>query len=141
MQSFAYPIALTEDSQGGYVVTCRDIPEVVTQGESPQDACEAAEGALQAAIEMRIHDGEQIPAASRLRRGEFAAAVPITTAMKAALHLVMREQGISKSELARRLGVDEKEARRMLDPGHGTKVPSLEHALRILGKRPELRVV
>ena len=53
-------------------------------------------------------------------------AVPIGTAMKAALYLTMREQGFNKSDLARRLGVDEKEARRMLDPKHRTKVPALE---------------
>ena len=52
----------------------------------------------------------------------------------------MREQGVSKSELARRLGVNEKDARRMLDPRHTTKVPALQHALHILGKRAELRV-
>ena len=67
-------------------------------------------------------------------------AVPIGTAMKAALYLTMREQGFNKSDLARRLGVDEKEARRMLDPKHITKVPALEQALHTLGKRPELQL-
>ena len=52
----------------------------------------------------------------------------------------MREPGVSKIELARRLGVNEKEARRMLDPRHSTEVPALEHAPRCLGKRVELRV-
>ncbi|MFA6443907.1 MAG: hypothetical protein WCV99_16335 [Sterolibacterium sp.] len=56
--------------------------------------------------------------------------------MKAALHVSMQEQNISKAELARRLGLDEKEARQ-----HGTKVPALERALQALGKRVELVVV
>ncbi len=47
----------------------------------------------------------------------------------------MREQGVSKSELARRLGLDEKEAGRMLNPRHAIKVPTLERALHALGKR------
>ena len=41
--------------------------------------------------------------------------VPALTAAKAALYLTLRETGISKSELAARLGCDEKEVRRLLD--------------------------
>jgi antitoxin HicB len=52
----------------------------------------------------------------------------------------MREQDVNQSELARRLGVGEQEARRLLDPRHGTKIPALEHALHLLGKRPERRI-
>jgi antitoxin HicB len=140
MQSFVYPIALAQDPEGGSIVTCRDLPEVITQGDTREDALEAAEGALQAATEMRIQDNEDIPAASEAQRDEVLVAVPIGTAMKAALYLAMREQGVNKSELARRLGVDEKEARRMLDPKHGTKILALERALHLLGKRPELRI-
>ena len=140
MQSFVYPIALETAADGGYVVSCRDLPEVITDADTREAATEAAEGALQAAIEFRIQENEDIPAATKAKRGEIMVAVPISTAMKAALYLTMLEQGINKSELARRLGVDEKEARRMLDPKHSTKVPALEHALHTLGKRPELRI-
>jgi predicted RNase H-like HicB family nuclease len=54
MQQFTYPVALTPDELGGgFVVTCRDVPEVVTQGDTLAEALEAAEGALEAAIEAR----------------------------------------------------------------------------------------
>jgi antitoxin HicB len=36
---------------------------------------------------------------------------------------------------ARRLGNDEKEVRRILDPRHPTKLPALTEALHVLGKR------
>lgn len=142
MQRFTYPVALAaDDEDSGYVVTCRDVPEVVTQGETIEDAISEAEGALEAAIEMRIEDGMDIPVPSARRRGEQLARLPVGSAMKAALYVSMREQNVSKAELARRLGLDEKEARRMLDPKHSTKVPALERALHALGKRVELVVV
>ncbi|MBI5922334.1 MAG: type II toxin-antitoxin system HicB family antitoxin [Betaproteobacteria bacterium] len=142
MQRFTYPVTLTADeNDGGFVVTCRDVPEVVTQGETIEDAISSAEGALEAAIEMRIEDGMDIPIPSAKKRGEHLAGLPVGTAMKAALFVSMQEQNVSKAELARRLGLDEKEARRMLDPKHGTKVPALERALHALGKRVELVVV
>ena len=142
MQLFTYPVMLTPDEvDGGYVVTCRDVPEVVTQGETIEGAISEAEGALEAAIEMRVVDAMNIPVPSAKRRGEHLARLPVGTAMKAALYVSMREQNVSKAELARRLGLDEKEARRMLDPKHVTKVPALERALHALGKRIELVVV
>lgn len=142
MQRFTFPVILTPDKKaGGFVVACRDVPEVVTQGESIEDALSEAAGALEAAIEMRIEDAMDIPVPSDKKRGEYLACLPVNTAMKAALYTSMQEQNISKTELARRLGLDEKEARRMLDPRHGTKVPALERALHALGKRIELMVV
>lgn len=141
MQHFSYPVILTPDeSDGGFVVTCRDLPEAITQGETIEEAIEQAEGALEAAIESRIEDGMELPMASRPRKGEHLVRVPVSTAMKAALYIAMREQGVSKSELARRLGLDEKEARRILNPRHTTKVPTLERALHALGKRVEVVV-
>lgn len=46
----------------------------------------------------------------------------------------------SKSELAKRMRVHEKEARRMLDPWHPTRVPTLERTLAVLGRRAEIAV-
>ena len=47
----------------------------------------------------------------------------------------MRDQGIGNSELARRLDVNERVVRRMLDPGHETKAENIQAALAVLGKR------
>lgn len=141
MQAFTYPVLLTPDKKaGGYVVTCRDVAEVVTQGESLAAAIDAAAGALEAAIEMRIEDGLDVPLPSSPKRGEHLVALPVTTAMKAALYLAMHEQGVTKADLARLLQLDEKEARRILDPKHATKVTTMERALHALGKRVEVLV-
>jgi antitoxin HicB len=141
MLRFTYPVKLTRDRKdGGYVVTCRDITEAITQGETVEDALAEAEGALQAAIEGRIEDALEIPAPSQPKRGERMVATPITTALKAAVYVAMGEQQVSKSELARRMRVHEKEARRMLDPKHPTKVRTLERALAALGLRAEIAV-
>ena len=56
-------------------------------------------------------------------------------AAKAALYLAMGEAKISNSELAKRLHCDEKQVRRMLDPRHVTKLPRIQKALELLGKR------
>jgi antitoxin HicB len=141
MFEFVYPVKLTRDRKdGGYVVTFRDLPEAITQADTMALCVEEAAGALQAAIEGRIMDGLAIPAPSRAKRGERPVSVPVQTALKAALYLAMRERGITRVELARRLRIDEKEARRMLDPHHATKAERLERALEALGRHAEIRV-
>ena len=54
MEQFAYPIKLTKAVEGGYVVTCRDLPALVTQGEDKADALVQATDAMD---EFR-HDDE-----------------------------------------------------------------------------------
>jgi antitoxin HicB len=56
-------------------------------------------------------------------------------AAKLAVLEAFADAGISKVELASRLRVDEKEAQRILDPRHPTKMPTLAGALRVLGRR------
>jgi hypothetical protein len=51
------------------------------------------------------------------------------------LYLAMREAGMTNVQLARKLGCDEKEVRRMLDPRHPTKLPMIKEALDVFGQR------
>lgn len=139
MRQFAYAVKLARSKrEGGYVVTCRDLPEAITQGESPDDALAEAADALEEAVAARIDDGREIPPPTAARRGERFVSVPPSMALKAAVYLAVLEAGISNTELARRLGLDEKEARRILDPHHPTKLPRIEEALAALGRRVEL---
>jgi antitoxin HicB len=130
-----YPIQLTPDTiDGGFTVTCRDFPEAITQGETVTQAVFEASDAIEEAIASRIKRGLDIPIPSGKQQGEQMATVPLSTSLKAALYQAMREDNITKSELARRIGVDEKEVRRMLDPHHPSKTPGMERALSCLGR-------
>jgi antitoxin HicB len=137
---FVYPATLTPDADGGFVVTFRDWPEAITQGENRELALEDAADCLEEAVAARIDDRAEIPLPSSPQAHEAPVAVPIATALKAALYLAVREAGIGTSELARRLGVHEKAARRLLDPRHGSKAAALERALLAVGRRLAVEV-
>lgn len=47
-----YPARLKAAKEGGYVVTFRDIPEAITQGEDIEDALARAQDALETAMEF-----------------------------------------------------------------------------------------
>jgi antitoxin HicB len=141
MRQFTYAVKVTADKRdGGYVVTCRDLPEAITQGESVEDALAEATDALEEAIAGRIDDGRDIPRPTARKRGERTVSVPPSMALKAAVYLAVRDAGISNSELARRLRLDEKEARRILDPHHPTKLPRIEAALAALGRHVRMEL-
>lgn len=68
-------------------------------------------------------------------RGRPRVAPMAVTAAKTALAAAIGEAGITKTALARELGVLENEVRRMLNPRHATKIARLEAALAIFGRR------
>lgn len=136
MRTFMYPAKLERgEAQGVFVITFRDVPEAITQGKGEKDALWQAADCLEEAIAGRIADRREIPKASRVARGERLIPVPAAMAAKAALYLSMVETGITNAQLARKLGCDEKEVRRMLDPRHPTKLPRIKEALDVFGKR------
>ena len=72
----------------------------------------------------------------KAKGGDFVPiAVEAAVAAKLAFLDAFREAGIGKSEFGRRIGKDEKEVRRLLDPRHPTKLSTLTEALRALGQR------
>ncbi len=53
----------------------------------------------------------------------------------------MREVGISNVKLGKRLGLDERQIRRLLDPSTKSRMPEIERALAALDQALEVRVV
>jgi antitoxin HicB len=135
MNRFQYAVLLSPSDEGGYVVTCRDLPELITQGESVEEALEQASDAMDEVFATYLTEGLDFPEPSKARRRERMVAPPPETVAKAALYVAMRRAGISKVQLAKRLGVDEKEVRRLLDPHYGSKLPRIAKAISVLGQR------
>ena len=135
MQSFVYHAQFEPGDEGGIVVTFPDVPEAITQGDDQVDARAMAEDALALGLLSYAQRGLPLPEPKHRGGDLFPIYVKPEDAAKLALLDAWRQLGISKSELARRIGKDEKEVRRMLDPMHATKLPTLEAALRSLGRR------
>jgi antitoxin HicB len=123
------------ERRGNVVVTFPDVPEAVTQGRGAVDARVMAEEALGLVLLTYLERGLPLPRPRAKGRRLVEIAVAPDVAAKLAVLEAFKAAGMSKSELARRLGKDEKEVRRILDPRHPTKLPALSAALRALGKR------
>jgi antitoxin HicB len=136
VQGFRYAARLKPENEPGvFTVTFRDVPEAITWGRGLPDALWQAADCVEEAIAGRLRRGDPIPVPSRPRRGETLIDVPALTAAKAALYVTMKESGVRVSQLARKLGWEEKEVGRLLDPRHATRLSKIEKALSMLGKR------
>ena len=133
----AYPVILEEDAE--YILaTSPDFPELTTFGDDRDEALMRAVDAFEEAIAARIHDWRDIPKPSI---GEPLVTFPALTTLKVTLYRSMREQGIGKAELARRLGWHISQVDRMLDLQHHSRLDHLDAALSAIGQKLQIGVV
>lgn len=140
MNQFCYPVKLTKQKEGGYLVQFPDLPEAITQGDNMEDALNEALDCLEEAIAYRIISKLDIPAPSQKKKSKYIS-LSTTFAAKLALYLAMKETKISNILLAKKLHCDEKEVRRLLDPHYRSKLPRIEQALNQLGKKLQVQIV
>jgi antitoxin HicB len=136
MQPFVYRARFEPgDRRGWFVVTFPDVPEAITDGKGVAEALRNAEEALGLALLSYVD--RDLPLPKPKARGHDLVSVTVEPDVGAKLALLdaVRERGMSKVAFARLIKRDEKEARRILDPKHPTKLSTLAHALRALGKR------
>lgn len=135
-----YPARLSPADEGGFVVTFRDIPEAITQGDDENEALAMAKDALITAMDFYFEDRRQVPAASAQEDDEVYVALPVSVASKVLLLNEMVAQRITASELARRMGTIPQEINRLIDLSYTTKIDRVAQALEALGKRLEVAV-
>lgn len=128
-----YPILMEPDDNGTLLVTCPDIPEVTTFGEDERDALRRAADAIEEALAARMVRRENIPSPSP-SKGRKVPDLPPLTVAKVGLYRAMREAGIGKAELGRRLGWHGPQIDRLLDLNHRSKIEQIDRALRAVGK-------
>lgn len=138
---FNYPIKLTKQKEGGYLVKFPDLPEAITQGETIEQAIQEATDCLEEAIANRMVMKLDIPKASKPRKNHRVVSLHATIASKVALYITMRHKKLSNVMLAKKLNCDEKEVRRLLDPHYTSKIPRIEYVLGVLGKRLDVGIV
>ena len=133
--SLNYPVLLTQQPEGGFVVTFPDIPEAITQGETQQEALEMAQEALETALSFYVDDRKPLPKPSQ---SDLPTVKPSALEyLKLMLYSEMLAQGIRKADLAKRLGWKPPQVDRLFDLSHSSRLEQLEAASKALGKNLE----
>jgi antitoxin HicB len=137
MLNLNYAVRLKAAEEGGFTVFFPQVPEAITDGKSEREALERAVNALETALSFYVDDGRDLPKAGKGRRTVRPSALGC---IKLAIYQAMREQGVKKSELARRLGWHMPQVDRLLDLTHASRLDQAEAALASLGRTLEVKV-
>lgn len=129
-----YPARFEAAPEGGFVVTFRDIPEAITQGDTEAEAMYMAKDALITSMEFYFEDQRNVPAPSAPLEGERLVALPASVWAKVLLLNAFLDRRMSKADLSRAMDVRPQEVTRILDLQHPTKIDTISDALAALGK-------
>ena len=132
-----YPATFRRDT-GSVVLLFPDFPQGGhTNGKDEAEALRHAPDALKATISMLMEQGLGVPLPGKApgRRHRLIALPSVIDDAKTELYIGMRDSGVRKSELARRMGIHKQQVERLLDMDHTSRIEQLEAAFTALGKR------
>ncbi len=128
-----YPLTIHEPDDNGAVTIELDGLGGVTEGDSLREALANAVDLVWTASAWHVANGRGLPEPPPAN-GRPTIAVPTIILLKQALLDGLAEAGVTKAELARRMGVKPQRLTQLCDPAHNSRVAQLEEALEALGR-------
>jgi antitoxin HicB len=133
-----YRIELTPDDNDTLLVTCPQLPMVVTFGANETEALHHAIDAIETALGSMIEHGEDIPFPDG--SAGFLVRLPLLVSLKVELYWALRSAGITRAELARRLGWNRESVDRLFRLDHRSRLEQIEAAFAVLGRQVDIEV-
>jgi len=126
---------------GGYVVTFPDFGYGVTQGETDAESIAMAQDLLMLTIGDYIKESRPLPAPKRHRGVKYRPVpLPALQSAKVDLYNAFLTSGVTKTELARRVGIPKTHMPRLFSLRHHSRLDLIEAAFAALGKRLHVEV-
>ncbi len=132
---YAYPFHIEgNDEDGmGFNVVFPDVYGANTGGLSYEEARSNVEDCLAGALGAYVQLGWDLPVPSPIREGQELALVPLLSAAKLSIYSAMRQQGVTRIDLARQLNISDKTVERLLSPDRHSPWSQVTRALSLLG--------
>jgi len=96
--------------------------------------------ALETALEFYTDAGRDLPKPRKAKRGQVLVTPSTLAILKLTVYQAKRDDGVMKSELARRLKWHLMQVDRLLDLHHASRIEQVEAALGALNRHLEVRV-
>ena len=133
---YAFPCSITPDKEEGgwgFVVSFPDVYGANTGGKTFKETLILAEDCLVVALSAHIDLGKELPTPSPYLEGQELLTVQPVIAAQLDLYAAMREQNVSRADLASRVGIDEKDVDHLLSLDYCTPLSRVAKALRAVG--------
>jgi antitoxin HicB len=131
--SLGYSVSLQSDDNDTLLVISRDLPRVLTYGNSREEALHHAVDAIETAIASMMDDEVDVPAPVPKQAGDFVP-LPLLTAFKIQLYRELRAANVSRAELARRLKWSPEQVDSLFRIDDASPVGQIEAAFRALNR-------
>jgi antitoxin HicB len=128
-----YPAMIEMQSDGSFLVTFVDLPDIFTEGLSKEEALFNAAEVLSGMLAWRLEEAKDVPAPSQKVKGAHYVAPDAKT--QAAMLLRLARGDRSLSDLARALETSWPSAKRLENPTHWPSLKTLDRAAAALGKK------
>lgn len=130
---YACDIAGNETDGDGFVAIFPDVDGAITGGFTFREALINAEDCLVVALSACIQLEDELPAPSPFQDGQELLTVQPVIAAQLDLYTAMRDQNISRTDLAKRLSISSEDADRLLSLDYCTPISQVAKALRAVG--------
>ena len=134
---YAFPCNIVPDTYAdgskAFSVSFPDVIGCHTGGDTFKEAIILAEDCLVVALGAYIDDREELPTPSPRADGQELIGVQPLIAAQLDLYTALRAQGMGKADLARRLGISEKEAGQLLTLNYSTPIDRVMAAMAAVG--------
>jgi len=137
----AYPIAFAHEPDGAPVARLVDFPYTHASADDPSSVVAELYHQFQMIAAERMAESRKIPAPSEIRAASELLVIGQMDAAKIALYHIFLDAGLSRFELARRMGIEAKEIYRLFDLRQPVSVSRLERAAAALGRRLVISLV
>lgn len=129
-----YPAILIENPDHTYTVRLRNWEGAFSEGDSLEDAKQAALELLTDVIDTEFSVGEIIPPAAPAQDGDYIVPLTLDGAIKIVLRNCMTEAKFKKADLARGLNIPPQRIKNFLSLSKSTNLEALSDAFKCLGK-------
>ena len=129
MKTWVFGVAVRHEA-GKYVARVRDVPEALISEDSKIEALASVASAIELSIRFRMKNGEYLPVCTSVLDGACRHDVGEGCRLSGLAGSRYQEDGVGSAH-GPRCG----RGRRILEPGHGTKLDQLEEAAKALGGR------
>jgi antitoxin HicB len=106
-------------------------------GDDEADGVRHARDAIEEALAARLARGAELPESDGAQGGATVSLAALT-ALKVELHAALRQSGINRAELARRLGWNRNSVDRLFQIGHASRLDQMEAAAFALGRQVQV---
>lgn len=136
----AYRIELAPDDNDTFLVTCPALPSLTTYGETEEEAIYWAHDAAYCRVYKLVSDFQDIPPSDAGPEEAHAVRFGALMSLRLELHQLLRELGLPRVELAKRLHWHPQEVNALFNLEDSSGLEPLEAAFRALGRAVDVSV-